>query len=161
MSNAFNAREILKIHPDRLFRVYVSEHSLVFVRIGGQSGLAFSLETQLGLRKVAARLRDRERSRLMARALEADSYSHDYLLTRHKHNKAVPLAEVVVAHIRPPKALAHGYCVAIWELALRNGGSMKLQFEWPEDLTEAVELLGGALGDRLVVQDEHDGVTSA
>lgn len=153
MADAFNARQIFAFRPDRLYRVYVSTEGLTFIRIGGQStGLGYVLETQLPFGGVLARwMRERERRRLDKVSLESDAFSPEFLLTQHAHNFVLWPGDVETTSIRAPRLIA-GYAVAYWELRLRDGTRRRLQFEWPQDLEAAVELLPPVFRDALRVE---------
>jgi TonB family protein len=153
--NAFNVRAIFKFKPDRLYRVYVDDSHLTFVRIGGQSyGLVFALETQLGAigRYLARSIRAGEDEKAARASLEADAFGPTAHLQGHRHNFQIPLGSISSATIRKPKSLAHGFALALWTISYVPTGPERFQFESGPDLDRALTSLPGALGSRLVLE---------
>jgi hypothetical protein len=158
-TRAFNARCLSTWTSDRLYRIYVTGEQLVFVRIGGQGGTGVVIAAQFGLigllwHWLFSRKSDAKRRSLLE---ELDSQPPEHLIARHKHNFSATPADLVETSIEPPSALAtHGKQYGTWRIALRDKKPMTLQFEDPDEMRVAVELLVAFFGAQLQINLEWD-----
>jgi hypothetical protein len=153
--NAFNARATFALSADRLYRVYVKEGALYFIRIGGQGGLEMALVGGFGLLGgLAARaIKRRTDKGTKRKLLEMDQRPPQELLQVHKHNFRLYSNEVLESVIDPPAGFAgHGPHVGRWQVTrVPDGKKTSLQFEQLEDMRTALALLPPLLGARLEV----------
>ena len=147
----FNCRAISLLRGDRLYRVYCGQDAIRFIRIGGQGGLAFALESQGGFlgRLIANRIRTREESKRRQVELEADAFDPEFLVSQHRHNLRLVPGEILDGHWRPAGRPVHGPHFGRLDLTLRKSPHLRLQFESESDLALALEQLSHVLGDRL------------
>jgi hypothetical protein len=158
-TKAFNARYISTWTLDRLYRVYVTDDQLVFVRIAGQGGMGWAIAAQFGLIGLLLHWLSSKQAKAKRRALldELDSQPPEYLLARHKHNFSATAADFVETSIEPPSALALlGKQYGMWRIALRDKKPMTLQFEDPDEMRVGVELLVSFFGTQLQINLEWD-----
>jgi hypothetical protein len=160
MPDAFNVRATYAWKPDRLYRVYVRSGQLYFIRIGGQNwALAQALEMQLGpLGDALGRsVRNRSDEKMRKRIEEADRIPPEIRVRDHAHNLRIGVEDILECEIIEPGRLAsHGQRYGRWNIGLRAGKRMKLQFEVLEDMQCALDLLPAQLGDRLSVRVHWD-----
>lgn len=164
MQDTFNVRATYTWKPDRLYRVYYSSGQLYFIRIGGQGyALAQLLELQLGpfgkmLGRAAQRRSD---AKLAQKVEETDRIPPEVRIREHKHNFQIGAGDVTESTILPASQFAsHGIRFGRWNVSLRGGSELRLQFEQLDDMQIALELLTRALGNRLSVEVEWDARAS-
>jgi len=156
---AFNARAIFTWSADRVYRVYVQDDALYFIRIGGQ-GLGTALGAGFGMvgALVGQTLEERAAVKRGAKLAAQDVEGPQSLLDRHKDNFRVLPGDAQSSSIEPPATFpGHGPQVGRWLLALRD---KKLTLEFPEmvDMEVALAHLPRFFGERLQVNvrwDEH------
>lgn len=156
MANPFNVMATFWFARDRLYRIYVDSNTLYFIRIGGQfaykdindlypsGGLAYAVKTSLAASE-----------RIMAPEEIAvlDRSSPRQALGQHKHNMAIPLADIASAVlVSPPLISLHGRNFGRWILNLKEGESWTFQFMEVEQMQTAVEVLPNLLGEKLQVK---------
>ena len=154
-ANAFNARATFTIRMDRLYRVYVQDGALYFIRIGGQGGLELALVGGFGLLGglAAGAIRRRTGGGQKRKVLETDRQRPEDLLPAHKENFRLYCSEVLESVIEPPAAfVSHGVHVGRWQITRApDGKKTSLQFEQLEDMRTALALLPPLLGVKLKV----------
>jgi hypothetical protein len=152
-AEAFNARAIFWLRPDRLYRVYPTRGELFFIRIGGQgTDLAAALGALLGPLGAIfeERLRRRSAAKLRDRIEEVDQLPPEIRAREHRHSFQLSVAQIAESQILEPSRIpAHGRHDGRWTFTLQGGESWRFQFETLEDLGRAHELLLRELGDRL------------
>lgn len=160
MSDAFNTRAVYTWKPDRLYRVYISSGQLYFIRIGGQGyALAQALELQLGPfgQMLGRSVQRRSDEKLRKRVEETDRIPPEIRVREHAHNLRVGVEQIADSAILPPGRMAsHGPRFGRWNIGLRDGFEIKLQFEGLGEMQRALELLPPLLGNRLVVDVQWD-----
>ena len=158
----FNARYISTFMPDRLYRVYLTDDQIFFIRIGGQAVLppgsagAFGL---LGLLEALILIPATKRAeqKLQSRIEEFDRSPPSLLLPKHKHNFSAIVSDFTETSLETPSALsAHGTHFGRWIFTLRGKKPMTVQFEKLEEMHAAFKSLPGVLGSRLTVNVEWD-----
>jgi hypothetical protein len=154
-AQAFNARAIFWLRPDRLYRVYSTRGELFFIRIGGQGGdLGAALGALLGPlgSLIEERLRRRREAKLRARVEEVDRIPPEIRAREHRHSFQLSVAQIAESQIlEPSRVAAHGRHDGRWTFTLQGGEHWRFQFENLDDMTLALELLHRELGDRLAV----------
>jgi hypothetical protein len=156
MANPFNVMATFWFGRDRLYRIYAGSDSLYFIRIGGQfaytdinnicpsGGLAYAVKTSLA---AAERIMAPEEIGVLDRSSPSDALGH------HKHNMAIPLADIASAVLVPPPLIGlHGRNFGRWLLNLKGGESWTLQFMEVEQMRTALEVLPALLQDKLQVK---------
>jgi hypothetical protein len=156
MANPFNVMATFWLSRDRLFRVYADSDTLYFIRIGGQfaykdindipptGGLAYAVKTSLA---AAERIMAPEEIAVLDRSSPREALGH------HKHNMAIPLANIASAVLVPPPMISlHGRNFGRWLLNLNEGEPWTFQFVEVEQMQTAVEVLPALLGDKLQVK---------
>jgi hypothetical protein len=156
---AFNARAVFWARPDRLYRVYPTRGELFFIRIGGQgTDLATALGALFGPlgALLEERLRRRSAAKLRARVEEVDHLPPEIRAREHRHSFQLSVAQITESQLlEPSRIAAHGRHTGRWTLTLQGGESWRFQFETPDDMSRALELLPRELGERLrVLPDE-------
>jgi hypothetical protein len=149
----FNARATFAWKRDRLYRVYILEEALYFIRIGGQGGVGEAAAGSLGLLGAGALhvFRQRGKKKQAERLAVQDQRHPEQYLSAHKHNFRLRSTEVTGSSIEPPALFgSHGTQFGRWLIAWA-GGKMSLQFEQLEDMRTAVAHLPALLGPRLTV----------
>jgi hypothetical protein len=149
VANPFNVMATFWFARDRLFRVYADSDMLYFIRIGGQfayktindihasGGLAYAVKTSLA---ATERIMAPEEIAVLDRSSPREALGH------HKHNMAIPLANIASAMLVPPPLLSlHGRNFGRWLLNLKEGESWTLQFMAVEQMQTAVEILPALL----------------
>jgi hypothetical protein len=157
--DAFNARAVFWLRPDRLYRVYPTRGELFLIRIGGQGGdLAGALGALLGPlgALIEERLRKRGAERLERRVAEVDRLPPEIRAREHPQSFQLSVGQIVESQILESSRVAtHGRHVGRWLLTLQGGERWSFQFETQEDLARALELLPRELGERLrILPDE-------
>jgi hypothetical protein len=149
---AFNARAVFTWSADRLYRIYVRDDALYFIRVGGQN-MGKVIATQFGLVGALAGEALRKRTEGKRRTIIAAQDLEDAaaLLARHKHNFRLGSGEVLASSIQPPAMLAgHGPHLARWLLTL-PGKKLTLEFEQRADVEMALAVLPRFFGYKLKV----------
>src|SRR5262249_13439934 len=107
-------------------------------------GLAYAVKTSLA---AAERIIAPEEIAVLDRSSPREALEH------HKHNRAIPLANIASAILAPPPLLSlHGRNFGRWLLNLKDGESWTLQFMEVEQMQTAVEVLPTLLQDKLQVK---------
>jgi hypothetical protein len=154
-AEAFNARAVFWLRPDRLYRVYPTRGELFFIRIGGQgTDLGAALGALLGPlgSLLEERLRRRREAKLRGRIEEVDRIPPEIRAREHRHSFQLSVAQIAASQIlEPSRVAAHGRHDGRWIFTLQGGESWRLQFESQDDMSRARELLRRELGDRLQV----------
>ncbi len=153
MSNrkAFTARLISMLSLDRVYRVYLTDGAVFFIRIGGQGGFARGIAAQFGaLGALFLRATQKRSQADRMRKLEKLDMTHPSAhLSAHKHNFTVPVSEFEESVLQPPPALGgHGQHHGRWVFKLRGQKPMTLQLETLEEMQAAYEILPNFLGGR-------------
>ena len=150
---AFNARATFTWTSDRLYRIYVTDGKLFFVRIGGQGGMEMAVAGSFGMLGAlflhAAKSRSDRKQQSQLTVL--DQQHPQELLCAHKHSFSLAPGDVVSSSIEPASVAMHGLHVGSWILSLLDGQKWTLQFEDLDDMRVALELLPPLLGSRLQV----------
>jgi hypothetical protein len=152
---AFNARSVSTFGLDRLYRVYLRQGELFFIKIGGQGGAGAAVAMQFGLLGALAQswLSERSARSLKQKLDQFDRLDPRSLLGRDKNNFRLVPAEVVESSLEPAAKLQmHGAHVGIWKLHLRNRTTYTLQFEEKGEMDRALAVLPTLLGKLLVVR---------
>jgi hypothetical protein len=153
----FNARFVSTFSPDRVYRVYVVGNELFFIRIGGQGGVREGVTGGFGLAGgLAGGLLDsRAEKKRGALIQNIDQADPQQLLSDHKHNFTLTSTDFQGGTMEPPSSFAgHGRQVGRWKFNLRDGRKMSFEFEKPEDLRAALDILPKLLGSELAVNVE-------
>ena len=154
---AFNARAVFTWGSDRLYRVYVRDDALYFIRIGGQ-GVGTAVAGQFGLvgALVGQAIKKRADAAREAKTAAQDQQDAQDLLAQHKDNFRLLPGEPVTASIEPPAGPAgHGPHVARW-LLVWSDRKWTLQFEQMIDAEMAMAHLPRFFGERLKVNVRWD-----
>jgi hypothetical protein len=146
---------------DRVYRIYIKDQTLYFIRIGGQGGVSQGLAAGGaggggiiggiigGL--LAGWWRSREAQKLQAQTA-ADLLSHPKdLLSRHRHNFQLSPAEVDFAAIEEPSGSSHGFNFARLIFRLKNNRKLRMQIEEAEYVDVAIQTLPELLGPKMKV----------
>lgn len=147
----FNARLISTWSFDRLYRVYIDNNDICFVRIGGQGGARRGAAAQFGLLGglVLGYFDKRAASRLGDKVRDLDSRDPRKRVGHHKHDFRVSLVELESSEIRPAAMIGgHGPHAGRWVITPRNRKPLTLQLETVADMKAAVEELEQSLGGR-------------
>ncbi len=150
----FNVRFISLTSLDRLYRVYLRDSELYFIRIGGQGGVLEALPHLLGpfgalLSAYFKKQAEKSTVGLIDTVDQSDPVLH---MRKHRHNFKLNPATVRASRIKSPSVLPlHGTQVGRWMLTLRNGNKMTFQFENSEDMDVALAVLPSAIGQVLTV----------
>ena len=158
MTDPFNVMATFWFARDRLFRVYADSEALYFIRIGGQfaykdindihrppvGGLAYAVKTSLA---AAERIMAPEDIAVLDRSSPRDALGH------HKHNMALPLANIASATLVPPPLISlHGRNFGRWLLKSKDGQSWTFQLMEVEQMKTALDVLPALLQDKLQVK---------
>jgi hypothetical protein len=172
---AFNARAIYALSPDRVFRVYATDHELFFIRIGGQN-LGSGVGPQFGLVGALVgvgleRLSEKSGQKQAERTEDFDRRAPAELLPEHKHNFRLERSDIVESAIdRAPHGLVarvqsnttglwmglHGPLAGRWAYKTRDGKKLDMEFPTLEDMKSAMGTLGVWLGARLAIHVQWD-----
>jgi len=150
---AFNARATFTWSGDRMYRVYLTNDALYFIRIGGQGGMDVAVAAGFGALGGAALslMRKRGQTKEEERRAAIDAQGPQALLDAHKHNFRLFPSDVRESSIEPAAAPGwHGPHSGRW-LVTTGEQKLSLQFETPEDMVVALAHLPRLLGDRLRV----------
>lgn len=157
----FNVRATFWWRMDRSYRVYVRDHELILIRIGGQPVDWVAALNQLGVLGVwiGRKLNARREASLQAKSAEADRISPEVLVDQHPHSFRISTPEVVSSTFEPGSAISlHGPHAAAWHLSLRSGRSWRFQFDEAQEAVIALPLLRRVLGASLVTTAVWDDV---
>lgn len=152
--HAFTARATSTFGLDRLYRVYVSGNQLLFIKIGGQGGVAQGVAAPFGFLGglLLGWLQKRSRQKLEQRLTVEDRQNLRDLLARDRRNFVLDRGQVVRATIEAAGPVGfHGPQQGIWKFEETNGRKHALQFEDLADMHEALAVLPGLLGPALTV----------
>jgi len=154
---AFNARAIFAWTADRLYRVYVRDDALYFIRTGGQ-GMATAVGAGFGMvgALVGQAIEKRSAAKRSARLAAEEREGLQTMLAGHKHNFRVSPGDIGESSIEPQPAFGgHGAAVGRWLLTL---GDKKWTLEFPKvaDMEVALAHLPRWFGDRLRVNVQWD-----
>ena len=154
----FYARAVFALKMDVLYRVYPSPTGISFIKAGGQGGLARGiaggLQAQLGGlgALIAAPLLKRAARRLDDMARDYDSKDPRTLATIQEGSFAAEPSEFLTSTLDDGAVFGgHGPQHGVWNVALRNGQKLKLQFETLQDMRAAFESLPQALGPKMTI----------
>ncbi len=146
--NAFNARYISALTPDRVYRVYLSRGETFFIRIGGQPW-AEAIARSFGLlgSLVLGPMQKRAAAKQRERCSELDAQDPSLHLNAHKHNFRATVSDYEQSSLDPASGFAgHGAHYGGWVFRLRRGKPMTLQLDTLPDMQKAYETLGESLG---------------
>jgi len=151
---AFTARATSTFGLDRLYRVYLAGNQLVFIKIGGQGGVAQGIASQFGF--LGALLfgwwQKRARQKLQQRLAGEDRQNLRDLLARDRSNFVLDRGQVVRATLEAASPIGfHGPQHGIWKFEETKGKKHTLQFEDLAEMREAMAVLPGLLGPALIV----------
>lgn len=159
MMQPFNVMATFWVARDRLYRVYLDDDTLYFIRIGGQFAYA-KVQPNPGLGLVGAipgALAIAERILPPEEIAAFDQTPPRQLLGEHEHNMAVPLEAVASASIVPRRVLSgHGTHWGRWLLTLTDNAKWTFQFMKPDDMEVGIGVLPQVLGERLQVKVRWD-----
>jgi len=154
--HAFTARSVSTFSLDRLYRVYSSSHTLVFIRIGGQE-VARAVAHHFGLigTLIFAWWQKRSQKKLQDRLAAEQQQDLESLLARDASNFLLNAGQIVRATIEPPAFFGtHGTHYGVWKLEETSGKKYTLQFEELSEMREAMAVLPAVLGPSLTVLAE-------
>jgi hypothetical protein len=154
---AFNARAVFAFSADRLYRVYVRDDALYFIRTGGQD-VSKAVTAQFGLAGalVGHALQKRADGKRQAKTAAQDQQDAQDLLAKHKDNFRLVSGDVLATSIEPPAGPAgHGPHITRWLLTLPDK-KWTLQLEQKPDVELALAHLPRFFGDRLKVNVRWD-----
>jgi hypothetical protein len=154
---AFNARAIFTWSADRVYRVYVRDDALYFIRIGGQN-LGTAVAAQFGLvgALVGQAVQKRTEAKRQATTAAQDQQDAQDLLSRHKDNFRIVSGEALASSVEPPTNPAgHGVHLARWLLTLPDK-KLTLQLEQRADVEAVLAHLPRFFGDKLNVNVRWD-----
>jgi hypothetical protein len=154
---AFTARALSTFGLDRLYRVYISGNQFVFIKIGGQAGVAVGISSQFGLvgSLLFAWWQKQSRQKLQQRIGADDGLNLRDLLARDRSNFLLDPGQIVWATIEPPSRIgAHGPHHGMWKFEESNGKKRTLQFEELSEMREAMAVLPALLGPSLTIKAE-------
>ena len=156
----FNACATFFWRTNRVYRVYVTDRELFFIRIGGQDVDWATALNSLGFPGVwlGRKLNARRTASLERRSEEADRLSPQVLVHQHPHSFRASISDIRSASFEPGAQLwIYGPHAAVWRLTLEEGRSLRFQFEDRSEAATALLVLRRALGTALelkVVWDE-------
>lgn len=146
--NAFNARLISALSPDRLYRVLFDRGEIFFIQIGGQSfGQAIAAQFGFLGQSIYAPVQDKARARLEARIRELDTQPPSAHLRAGKHNFSAAVSDFEKSTLKATSAVGqHGPHFGRWVVQLRGQKPRTLQLETEDDMQRAFESLPAAIG---------------
>ena len=155
--SAFNVRVVQTWRGDNLFRCYVVDDSLYFIRVGGSKQRNAAVGAQFGL--VGALIiyfkkkRDAKKQQETLNTIAGADPRE--LIASHKYNFVLPTADVSGALLRPPAWLG-GDAKARLTFTLATGKKRQCSFDDVDNAQLAIAQLGAALGSKLDVQASYD-----
>ena len=154
---AFTARSLSTFSLDRLYRVYSSSQTLVFIKIGSQGDVARAVSNQFGLiGKLIHFWWQKKSQKKLQERLAADKHQDlESLLAREAGNFLLNAGQIVRASLEPPARFGtHGSHHGVWKLEETTGKKHTLQFEDISEMREAMAVLPAVLGPALTVLAE-------
>ena len=155
---AFNARSSKFGQGESLFRIYALDGVLYFIRVGGGKTTQRAAAAQFGLLGGLIMYFVQKRAKRKTQETLNTIAGNDprMLLSSHKYNYTLPVAEIASATILPPSWLVG--TVGRLTIVLANGKKRHHVFDDVDNMRSAVSQLPEVLGDKLDVQAEWDDV---
>lgn len=147
--------------PNRLYRVYVLDSELVFIRAGSAGDIAAAAVPHFGLLGALIAALANPARKNQKRQEEMNNASLEDLIGDHKHNFRASIDDMEEVSLDPPSywlAAFHSQAVhaGVLRFKQRGGRSVRVAISTMDDMKTAFEALPSVLGDRLTINVAWD-----
>ena len=152
----FNAKFISSMAV-REYRVYARRSDFFFIEVPGLTATADAVTIHLGLIGLLIRRSLKKKAKQKAEALfqSAEYQDPEQAIGQNKDNFKIYIPEIRDSSIEPPALFAlHGQQAGRWNLSMRDGKKLRFEFENPDDMKSALNVLPRLLAGTLTVNVE-------
>jgi hypothetical protein len=154
----FSARSVSSSF-ERRYQISAQGSNLYFIQLPGVSETAQALTVHFGLLGIliGESMKKRAQKKAAAAVQSASPQDPEEALRENKHNFKVYLPEIQDAALEPPAFWQlHGKQAGRFRFSLRDGKKQKFEFETPDELKAALDVLPRLLGATLRINVEWD-----